>query len=250
MADEIRNCRDVEARLTPYVDGESAGDVRRAIDAHLTACAPCRDEAAAERGGRELIREHRDVLRAAAPMALRDRCAVHARLPRARRTMLRRWVPLSLAATLLLAAAGATIFSITNPTEALAAGFALDHMKCFRVCDTDHPLDASTAESMWQKVEGWRIVVPPSDPAERLELVNVRRCLSTDGLAAHLLYRWRGEPLSLYVLPRAIDGDDVVDSLGHETAVWTVDGRTYALVTPGHPEGFDSVVHYVRTHAR
>ncbi|HTL45863.1 MAG TPA: zf-HC2 domain-containing protein [Vicinamibacterales bacterium] len=250
MAEEIRNCRDVEARLTPYVDGESASDLRHAIDAHLAACPPCREEAAAERGGRDVIREHREVLRAAAPEALRDRCAAHARPPMVSRTLLRRWVPLSLAATLLLAAAGATIFSITNPTEALAAGFALDHMKCFRVCDTDHPMDASAAESMWRQVEGWQIAVPPSEPAERLQLVNIRRCLSTDGLAAHLLYRWRGEPLSLYVLPRAIDGDHVVDSLGHETAVWTADGRTYALVTPGHPDDFDSVVHYVKTHAR
>jgi anti-sigma factor RsiW len=249
MAEEIRNCRDVEERLTPYVDGEAADDVRRVMDAHLTACPPCREHAAAERGGRELLREHRAMLRAPAPTTLRHRCSAHA--PRhSTARMLRRWVPLSLAASLLLAAAGAAIFSITNPTEALAAGFALDHMKCFRVCDTDHPLDASVAESMWQKAEGWPIVVPPSEPAEGLELVNLRRCLSTDGLAAHFLYRWRGEPLSLYVLPRAIDGDRVVDGLGHETAVWTADGRTYALVTPGHPDDFQTVVHYVKTHAR
>jgi hypothetical protein len=32
--------------------------------------------------------------------------------------------------------------------------------------------------------------------------------------------------------------------------VWTADGRTYALVTPGHPDDFQTVVHYVKTHAR
>lgn len=249
MADEIRNCRDVEERLTPYVDGESREDVRREIDAHLTACPPCRVQADTERGGRELIRDHRDALRVAAPSTLRARCAAHAH-PRSGSRVLRRWVPLSLAASLLLAAAGVTIFSIANPTTALAAGFALDHMKCFRVCDTDHRLDASVAESKWQRAEGWSIVVPPSAEDEQLELVNLRRCLSTDGLAAHLLYRWHGQPLSLYVLPRAVDGDRVIDGLGHETAVWTAAGRTYALVTPGHPEDFDTVVHYVRTHAR
>ncbi len=248
MAEDIRNCRDVETRLTPYVDGESGDDVRRAIDAHLTACPPCRDYAVAERGARDLLREHREALRASAPAALRARCAAHAR-PRSS-AVLRRWVPLSLAASLLLAAAGAIVFSVTNPMEALAAGFALDHMKCFRVCDTDHPLDASVAESKWRDAEGWPIVVPPSDASEQLELVNVRRCLSTDGLAAHLLYRWRGQPLSLYVLPRPVDGDAIVERLGHETAVWTADGRTYAVVAPGHPQDFTNVVHYVRTHAR
>ena len=249
MADEIWNCRDIEDRLTPYVDGESREDVRRSMEAHLTACPPCRAQAEAERGGRELMREHRDALRRAAPSMLRARCAAQARPPGAGR-VLRRWVPLSLAASLLLAAAGAAVFSMTNPTTALAAGLALDHMKCFRVCDTDHPLDASVAESKWQRAEGWPIVVPPSAENEHLELVNLRRCLSTDGLAAHLLYRWRGRPLSLYVLPHAVDGDHVVDGLGHETAVWTAEGRTYALVTPGHPDDFDSVVHYVKTHAR
>jgi anti-sigma factor RsiW len=248
MAEDIRTCRDVEARLTPYVDGESSEDVRRAMDAHLTACPPCREDAAAERSGRELIREHREMLRAAAPDALRARCAAHVQ-PRTR-AIVRRWVPLSLAATLLLAAAGATIFSVTSPVEALAAGLALDHMKCFRVCDTDHPMDASTVESAWEKREGWSIVVPRSEPAQQLELVNVRRCLSTDGLAAHLLYRWRGQPLSLFVLPHAFDGEHVVEELGHQTAVWTDGGRTYAVVAPGRPDDFNDVVHYVKTHAR
>jgi anti-sigma factor RsiW len=248
MAEDIRNCRDVEARLTPYVDGEGGDEARRAMEAHLAACPPCRDQVVAERDARELIREHRDALRAHAPAALRARCAAHVR-PRSA-GVLRRWVPLSLAASLLLATAGAVIFSITNPIDALAAGFALDHMKCFRVCDTDHPLDASVAESTWQQEEGWPIVVPPSDASEQLELVNVRRCLSTDGLAAHLLYRWHGRPLSLYVLPRNIDGEHIVDRLGHETAVWTTGGRTYAVVSPGHPDGFTTVVHYVKTHAR
>jgi anti-sigma factor RsiW len=248
MAEDIRNCRDIEARLTPYVDGESGDEVRRAMDAHLAACPPCREHAAAERGGRDLIREHRTALRASAPAALRARCAAHAR-PRSN-AVLRRWVPLSLAASLLLAAAGAVVFSVTNPIEALAAGLALDHMKCFRVCDTDRPLDAAVAESTWRKAEGWPIVVPPSEAAQQLELVNVRRCLSTDGLAAHLLYRWQGQPLSVYVLPRAVNGDEVADRLGHQTAVWTADGRTYAVVATGHPQDFTDIVHYVRTHAR
>lgn len=248
MAEDIRNCRDVEARLTPYVDGESGEEMRRAMDAHLTACPPCRGHAAAERGARELIRDHRTGLRPSAPGALRARCAAQGRS--SSRAVLRRWVPLSLAASLLLAAAGAIIFSVTSPVEALAAGLALDHMKCFRVCDTDHPMDASVVEAAWQKDEGWSIVVPRSEPAEQLELVNVRRCLSTDGLAAHLLYRWRGQPLSLYVMPRALDGDQIVEELGHQTAVWSDGGRTYAVVTPGHPDDFTDVVHYVRTHAR
>jgi anti-sigma factor RsiW len=248
MAEEIRNCRDVEGRLTPYVDHESGDDVRRAMDAHLAACPPCRDQAQAERSGRDLIRQHRDALRASAPASLRARCAVPSRPSSG--AMFRRWVPLSLAASLLIAAAGAVLFNVTRPVEALAAGLALDHVKCFRVCDTDHPLEAAVAESTWEAKEGWPIVVPPSEPAEQLELVNMRRCLSTDGLAAHLLYRWHGQPLSVYVMPHAMDGDHIVNRFGHETAVWTAGDRTYAVVAPGTPEDFTSVVHYVKAPAR
>jgi anti-sigma factor (TIGR02949 family) len=248
MGDEIRNCRDVETRLTPYVDGESGADDARAIDGHLAACPPCRHEAEAERGGRDLVRSHREELRAAAPERLRARCLAQA--APSRTATLRRWVPLSLAASLLVAAAGAIIFNITRPIEALAAGLALDHVKCFHFCDIDHTIDAAAAQARWQQKEGWAIVVPPAETTEDLQLVDVRRCISTDGLAAHLLYRWRGQPLSVYVMPNATEGEALVEPMGYETAVWSDAGRTYAVVTPGHPQAFDQVVRYVRAHAR
>ena len=47
-----------------------------------------------------------------------------------------------------------------------------------------------------------------------------------------------------------VAADRITDHFGLETAVWSADGRTYALVTPGHPEDFTTVVHYVRTHTR
>jgi anti-sigma factor RsiW len=247
MGDEIRTCRDVEERLTPYVDGEAAAQARQAIDAHLSACPPCRHAADAERGGRELIHGHRDALRTAAPSALRARCAAHAGA--ARGSSIRRWFPLSLAATLVLAAAGAVTFSISHPADALAASFALDHMKCFRIGDTTHPIDPAAAEVAWRQDHGWVIDVPSDDPTCPIQLVSVRRCLSADGLAAHLMYRWRGEPVSVYVLPRREASNAVVDSLGYETAIWNNDGRTYALVVPGHPNEFPQLVQYVKAHA-
>ena len=49
MDQPIRRCRDLDERLTPYVDEEAAPDERRVVDAHLSKCPPCRDHAVAER---------------------------------------------------------------------------------------------------------------------------------------------------------------------------------------------------------
>src|SRR5688500_4232386 len=142
MADEIKNCRDLEEHLAPYVDGEETSAARRAVETHLAACPPCRDHAVAERAARDLVAEHRAELRVAAPDALRARCArlresyggqaeaaAGSRLPasgfplpashlrqgyggqaRFAPSVLRRWVPLSLAASLVLAVAGVFVF--------------------------------------------------------------------------------------------------------------------------------------------
>ena len=106
MSDGIRSCRDFEERLTPYVDGDISQDTRRAADSHLAACPSCRDHVQAERTAR-------DVAAGAARHAAR--CGARRPSPplrgaadrgAARPSRLRRWVPLSLAATLLLAVGG------------------------------------------------------------------------------------------------------------------------------------------------
>ena len=197
-----------------------------------------------------MIRSRRDALRAAAPHALRARCAARVRAGRPRPAAPRA-VPLSLAASLLLAAGGALVFTLSHPVEALAAGLALDHMKCFRIGENDRAMDAPAAQAAWRRAYDWTVVVPPGERREGLELVNVRRCLSSAGLAAHLMYRWHGQPLSVYVLPRRVDdGGGIVETLGYETAIWTGADRTYAVVAPGHPAAFGELVDYVKANAR
>ncbi len=75
----------------------------------------------------------------------------------------------------------------------------------------------------------------------------------TEGRAAHLMYKWRGEPLSVYVLPS--EGhrgriQEVVERFGHEAVLWTDRGRTYAVLARGRPEDFDNVVRYVKANVR
>lgn len=256
MADDIKTCRELEEHLAPYVDGEEAPAARRAVEAHLAACPPCHDRAAAERAARDLIAEHRGELRVAAPGALRARCAAlqsSVAIRPSSMSSVRRWMPLSLAASLLLAVAGVFVFGLNDRVEALAASLAVDHMKCFKVSGKAPQAEPAAAARAWQQDQGWPIVVPPSAPARQLALIDVRRCFSTDGRAAHMMYTWRGAPLSLYVIQEP-DGnggrDRAVDKLGCEAVIWCANRRTYAVVAAGRPTDLSQVVDYMKAHVR
>jgi anti-sigma factor (TIGR02949 family) len=257
MADDIKTCRDLDEQFAPYVDGEAPPATRRAVESHLAACPPCLDRAGAERTAKAVVAEHRAGLRTAAPPALRARCmalqsSAFAAAPSASRrvTLLRRWAPLSLAATLVLAVAGVFVFGLNDRVEALAASLAVDHVKCFKVEGTPAHADAGVAARDWQQDQGWPIVVPRSEPAEQLTLLDVRRCFTTDGRSAHMMYTWRGAPLSLYVLPEDVGRDRVVDKMGHQAVIWCANRRTYAVVADGHPQDLSRVINYMKAHAR
>jgi anti-sigma factor (TIGR02949 family) len=288
MADEIKTCRELDEHLTPYVDGEETPGVRRSVESHLAACPPCLEHAESETAARELVRGHRDELRVEAPPALRARCAalsastettagsVFAKATEisafakattrsasaiatagpasARRSVMspvRRWLPLSVAATLVLAVAGVFVFGLNDRVEALAASLAIDHVKCFKVGGgTPAHADPAVAARDWVQDQGWPVVVPKSEPAQQLTLVDVRRCFSSDGRAAHMMYTWRGAPLSLYVLPESIEHDRAVDRMGHEAVIWCANNRTYAVVAGGHPRDLATVVDYMKANAR
>lgn len=254
MADEIRNCGELDEHLAPFVDGEAAPDERRAVAAHLAACPPCQKHADAEAAAREALRAQRAALCTRAPEALRARCASlqSSALPRPSArpaALLRRWAPLSLAATILLAVAGVFVFGLNDRVEALAASLAVDHVKCFKVSGGGR-VEAHAAEKTWLDDQGWAVVVPPASAAEQLTLVDVRRCFSTDGRAAHMMYSWRGAPVSLYVLPENIGRDRVVQKVGQQAVIWCANNRTYAVVAEGQPKDLTPIVSYMKAHAR
>jgi anti-sigma factor RsiW len=273
MDEPIRRCRDLDERLTPYVDDEAGADERRAVDAHLTACPPCRGHAEAERVARDVIHERRDNLRQCAPDELRERCGrlrgrasaaspdaspgsaarSRFRLPSSvfRPSGVPRWVPLSLAATLLLAVGGVFLSGLNTGVQALATSLALDHAKCFQFKgDTSKAVDLKLLERTWEREQGWPIDVPATTGDEQLRLLTVRRCLSTDGRVAHAMYLWRGQPLSVFVLPQATAQERVFETMGRDAAIWSANGRTYAVLADGHPSNFTHIVTYVKTHAR
>jgi anti-sigma factor RsiW len=257
MADDIRTCADLDERLTPYVDGEAPPDQRQQVDVHLAKCPPCRADATAESTARDLIRDHRQALSAHASADLRARCAASFPLPasgsqlpaprsRSQSSLLRKWAPLSLAATLVLAVAGVFMFGLNDRVEALAASLSMDHTRCFKVFGTGTDADAGASERTWQHDQGWPIVVPQTAPAEQLKLVNVRRCFTTEGRSAHMMYTWRGEPLSVYVLQGDAGRDRIVHKMGTQAVVWCANQRTYAVVAGDATHDLASIVDYMK----
>ena len=247
----MKDCRDVEPLKAPYVDGEAAQADRSAVDAHLSQCGRCRDDVAVERAAYDVLQARREELRSVAPDSLKQRCAAaswRAASLRTRPPLYRRWVPMSVAATLVLAIAGVFVFGLTEKAQALAFQMTIDHVKCSRFSGAATHVDSAVEEQRWKTTYGWPLKVAPSAPVESLRLRGVRRCAVTDGRVAHLLYEWQGKPLSVYVLPTDVmHGAADVRRFGHDAVMWSEHGRTYVVLARGtrRPE-LDGVVRYVK----
>ncbi|MBI3492827.1 MAG: zf-HC2 domain-containing protein [Acidobacteria bacterium] len=260
----MRSCRDLDPLVTPYVDGELPDTDRRAVDDHLRVCAPCHSRIAAERAVHELVRTRRADLCAlettTAPDALRTRCARTAReaalqhlapgtapgtaaprtapsTPALRTPAPRAWIsratPWALAASLVLVVGGAFLYQATDASSrVLAAELTADHVKCFALNSafgTHHT--AATVEASMLSGFGWRVHLPEEVSRAGLELVGSRPCLYGEGKIAHIMYRHRGEPVSLFMLPRTARAQEFVEVLGHEAAIWCAGNRTFVLVS-------------------
>lgn len=264
----MSKCRDLDPLFAPYADGEVAADDRASVEAHLDRCPPCRTRVAEQRAVRAVLVEKRLTLRACASAHLRARCSAHARQSTRRPFSFlgggaaRRWVPLSLAATLLLAVAGAFVFGLNDKVEALAAQLTLDHVTCFQFApERLAHADSATASREWTAKQGWSIQVPPSSASAGLELLGVRRCSINSGRIAHMMYKWRGEPLSVFVVPRTIrpldrqlapagQQQEIVERFGHEAIVWNDADRTYVVLARAQPADLQRVAGYLRANAR
>jgi anti-sigma factor (TIGR02949 family) len=222
------SCREIDALVTPYVDGEATAGERAAVDAHLSACPPCRRRAEAEAAARETLRSR--MCRPCAPEYLRKRCR-KAATPIGRITSTYSISALSLVAVLVIVGGGVSVYALTrfSPTV-LAAQLTLDHAKCFALHASRDPIDAKEAAVEFEHAHGWRLRLPQTPPADGLELVDVRQCFCGEGPAVHVMYRHQGRPLSLYVLHDITHAPASTGAFGHDAVMWSKAGSTYVLL--------------------
>ncbi len=238
----MKRCSDLEPLFAPYVDGEAEPAAAADVAAHVQACPPCRAELENQRVARALMIERRRAMCEAASAELRTRCVAACA---ARRWRLARWMPLSAAAALVLAVAGIFLYgSFDRGARALATQLALDHVKCFAVFKPDGRTDPKILAATWQQSHGWELPVPP--PNGTLELLGVRRCLSSEGRTAHLMYRHQGKPLSLFVARDEGRQFRSLEAMGYETILWSEGNRLFVLVGQESRQELERVAAYVK----
>jgi anti-sigma factor RsiW len=239
----MADCTHIDPLVTPYVDDTLGAAEREAVDRHLSACPPCRERVHAEHAIHTLIQARRSALSGTpAPPALRTRCAFavtgKSRLAPAGASWRTRLVPIALAASLVLLVVGAFVYELTARSAVLmAAELTADHLKCFRVINNvvGAQRDPALIESSMATRFDWPMRLP--DHAERagLELVGARPCLYGEGLAAHLMYKHQGHPVSIFMLPGTTRVEEHIEVLGHHAAIWSIGDRTFVLISSEPP---------------
>lgn len=256
-------CSRIDALVTPFVDGELPASDQQSVQQHLTACPPCRAKVAAERAIRGLLQARRsDLSGSCAPSALKQRCALlSSRPPQASVTPFSpktasRWRarlgPLALAAALVLAVGGIFLYQGTRgSSRLLAAELAMDHEKCFRLNHLFEPEENPSA--VRASMSGWvglDVNLPDLAGHDDVSLVGSRPCLYGEGKVAHIMYRHRGRPVSLFMLPGDTRADQVVRVFGHEARMWSEGDRTFVLLADESGAQLDEMVSLVRTSLR
>ena len=260
----MKNCGDIDTIMTAYVDGETPTDETVEVEAHLAACPPCRQRAAEEKTMKQVLQARAPMLGERASAALRARCvaavpetaadtpdggavvAGQASMPRVWQRRVEGWLPMSMAATVLLAVAAVFVFGQNQQLEAaFAAQLAIDHERCFSdVDDLTEGFDASRAQHVLSSTHNLTVAMPPE--SADFDVLDVRQCLYDDGEMAHVLCAWRGQPMSLFIVPERSAREQLLEVVGHDALIWSRGRDAYVLVAEQNQQQIQQVSDYVR----
>jgi len=140
----------------------------------------------------------------------------------------RRWVPLSLVATVVLVVAGVFGYSLLSSRgTALAAQLAGDHIRCIGLVGDRAPADPSVARTRLAAATGMGgSNVPLFQTGDDLQFVQLRRCLHGQGVdMAHISTAAR--PAAVLVRDAGARARSAgARGQGQRTVIWSQGGRT------------------------
>jgi anti-sigma factor RsiW len=162
--------------------------------------------------------------------------------------MPRRLLPLALAASLVMAVGGVFLYRGTGSSARLmAAELTADHVKCFGMDDLLGTHDSPTmVETSMLSGFDWHVHMPEDLAGVGLQLVGSRPCLYARGKVAHIMYRYQGRPVSIFMVPGSPRADDLVEVFGHEAVIWSVGDRTFVLIARGSRDEVMRMASFVR----
>ncbi|MCE2543588.1 MAG: hypothetical protein J4F30_09180, partial [Acidobacteria bacterium] len=128
---------------------------------------------------------------------------------------------------------------------ALAAQLAIDHERCFMVEPTTAPeFGHREARVQLAGIIGSDIALPFE--SSDFDVLEVRECAYEHGGVGHVLCRWRGDPVSMFVVPGRSHGEQLLEIINHDALVWSDGGHTYVLVAEHGPVDVGQVARHVR----
>jgi hypothetical protein len=151
-----------------------------------------------------------------------------------------------MAATVLLAVGAVFFVGQDQKLEAaFAAQLAIDHDRCFQDLDpAAAEIDEQLAQGVLARDFGLDVAVPAE--SDDFDVVDVRKCLYDEGEMAHLLCEWRGERVSLFIVPDRTGREHDLEIVDHDAVIWTEDEGTYVLVAEKGPVELGPLTDYVR----
>jgi anti-sigma factor RsiW len=226
------NCHEIAPLRAAFVDGDIPDADRSRVEAHVAGCPVCAREVRIERQVRALIHARRAALTSeVAPAALSARAASLA--SDARRARMPSWGwPVAAAAAMLVAVAGLRLATGWS-TVVLAAQLTADHAKCHWLDGARETRDSLAVRDYLASQYGVDAPVPPSSADGRLQLLGGRGCLTGEGRDVHMLYRYEGQRVSLFLVPHDERRPQALDVLGAHTVMWPRPSGTYVLVADG-----------------
>jgi len=235
-------CRELEANLHPYIDGELPVEAMAAANAHLAECRECDALVRREQQFRELLRRQPQE---AVPPEFRAKITALVRREQ-RRAAWRPWLVAPAAAATIAALGIAVVLPSVRPASPLLVELVDKHIAYAQI---ERPVELASSDRVqiehWlQQRAGLRVAVPDYSPAG-IQLIGARLADAREQKAAYLFYEKGRTLLSVFIVP-ATDRDArpsgtpvdfrgqryvTKDLKGYRTVSWT-DGHTlFGLVS-------------------